>query len=263
GAGEDLRSGRRRHRELVRLRARAAVPALVGELHRPGKYLHHGSGHDAGAGLGYGAVRRRLFRVRLWLCPLHDSQRAPCRYPEPEILARRRLLWVVAVYFAHPFRAARLSADARVAVSGRRVRSREPARRHGDQLERLPNGYYRAHGRVDDTMNLNGIKVSSTEIEQVVNTVEQVCETAAIAVSPAAGGPSQLIIYAVLSPDAQKTKAELITAMQTAIKQHLNPLFKVHDLVIVDALPRTASNKVMRRILRDSFNEVKKEGNGR
>lgn len=32
-------------------------------------------------------------------------------------------------------------------------------RRHGDELQRLPNGYYVANGRVDDTMNLGGIKV--------------------------------------------------------------------------------------------------------
>jgi acetyl-CoA synthetase len=32
-------------------------------------------------------------------------------------------------------------------------------RRHGDEFERLPNGYYRALGRCDDTMNLGGIKV--------------------------------------------------------------------------------------------------------
>lgn len=32
-------------------------------------------------------------------------------------------------------------------------------RRHGDVFERLPGGYYRAHGRSDDTMNLGGIKV--------------------------------------------------------------------------------------------------------
>lgn len=126
-------------------------------------------------------------------------------------------------------------------------------RRHGDQLERLPNGYFQAHGRVDDTMNLGGIKVSSAEIEQVLNTVEDVCETAAIAVSPTEGGPCQLVIYVVPSPHTQKTKPELLIALQTAIKQQLNPLFKIHDLVIVDTLPRTASNKVMRRILRDRY----------
>lgn len=127
-------------------------------------------------------------------------------------------------------------------------------RRHGDYLEQLPNGYYRVCGRVDDTMNLGGIKVSSAEIEQVINRrVEGICETAAIALSPTAGGPSQLIIYAVVAPHAQKTQAELKAAMQTAIAQHLNPLFKIRDLVLISALPRTASNKVMRRVLRDQY----------
>lgn len=32
-------------------------------------------------------------------------------------------------------------------------------RRHGDLFERSLRGFYRAHGRADDTMNLGGIKV--------------------------------------------------------------------------------------------------------
>lgn len=133
---------------------------------------------------------------------------------------------------------------------------RIPLRRHGDQMERLPNGYYCAHGRVDDTMNLSGIKVSSAEIEQVLNAEEGICETAAIAISPPQGGPSQLVIYAVVAPDMQKNKIALIAALQAAIKQHLNPLFKIYDLIIIDTLPRTASNKVMRRVLRDQYRDV-------
>lgn len=34
-----------------------------------------------------------------------------------------------------------------------------PLRRHGDEVQVLPGGYFRALGRVDDTMNLGGIKV--------------------------------------------------------------------------------------------------------
>ncbi|MBD2125036.1 AMP-binding protein [Microcoleus sp. ZQ-A2] len=134
-----------------------------------------------------------------------------------------------------------------------------PLRRHGDQMERLHNGYYRAQGRVDDTMNLGGIKVSSAEIEQALNTVEEICETAAIAISPPEGGPSQLVIYAVVAPDTHKDKEAIEADLKKAIAQHLNPLFKIRDLVLVDALPRTASNKVMRRVLRDwyQFNAVK------
>ncbi|HEY9691792.1 MAG TPA: AMP-binding protein [Oculatellaceae cyanobacterium] len=126
-------------------------------------------------------------------------------------------------------------------------------RRHGDQIERLPNGYYRAQGRVDDTMNLGGIKVSSPEIERVLNTVEGISETAAIAISPLDGGPSQLVIYAVVSAMLTQQPEELKSKLQKAIAQNLNPLFKIRDLVIVENLPRTASNKVMRRVLRQQY----------
>jgi acetyl-CoA synthetase len=41
--------------------------------------------------------------------------------------------------------------------------------------------------------------------------------------------------------------------MQRAIAARLNPLFKIYDVVVAEALPRTASNKVMRRVLRDNY----------
>ena len=124
-----------------------------------------------------------------------------------------------------------------------------PLRRHGDGVERLADGYYRIHGRVDDTMNLGGIKISSAEIEGVLNSVSGIQEVAAIGVSPPDGGPSQLVVYAVLLPGADTQS--LTSSLQSAIREHLNPLFRIHDLVVVDALPRTASNKIMRRVLRD------------
>ena len=128
----------------------------------------------------------------------------------------------------------------------------ELLRRHGDQIEELPGGFWRGHGRADDTMNLGGIKVGSAEIERALQSVPHVIETAAIAVAPD-GGPSRLVIYAVCSARQTLSKGELITAMQEAIKRELNPLFRIHDLVLLDALPRTASNKVMRRTLRDQW----------
>ncbi|MDD5199142.1 MAG: AMP-binding protein [Terrimicrobiaceae bacterium] len=128
----------------------------------------------------------------------------------------------------------------------------EILRRHGDQIEALPGGRWRALGRADDTMNLGGIKVSSAEIERALQSVEGVAETAAVAVAPD-GGPSQLVIYAVRSGSHAASKDELAVAMQNAIKRDLNPLFKIHDLVLIAALPRTASNKVMRRELRSLY----------
>jgi len=127
-------------------------------------------------------------------------------------------------------------------------------RRHGDQLERLDNGYYKAQGRVDDAMNLGGIKVSSVQIEAVVNDLSFIKESAAIAVSPKDGGPSLLVIYYVEKSDDLSNDEYLVSANQI-IRKKLNPLFKVSDLVKIDTLPRTASNKVMRRKLRDLYEQ--------
>jgi acetyl-CoA synthetase len=127
-----------------------------------------------------------------------------------------------------------------------------PLRRHGDQMQNLGNGYWCALGRADDTMNLGGIKVSSAEIEEVLKFVAGVREVAAVAVS-VGGGPSRLVIYAVCAEGQGGRPNELLLAMQQAIKRELNPLFKIHELVLVKALPRTASNKVIRRALREQW----------
>ena len=58
---------------------------------------------------------------------------------------------------------------------------------------------------------------------------------------------------AVCDAGAPNDSGTLIGSMQKAISAHLNPLFKVHDVVVVDALPRTASQKVMRRHLRAQY----------
>jgi acetyl-CoA synthetase len=125
-------------------------------------------------------------------------------------------------------------------------------RRHGDQIERLPDRRYRAHGRVDDTMNLGGIKVSCVEIERVLNAVQGVAETAAISVAPAGGGPGRLVIYVVCdaSVSAEQPSDALIGTLRQHLKRRLNPLFHIDEVVPIASLPRTASNKVMRRKLR-------------
>ncbi len=125
-------------------------------------------------------------------------------------------------------------------------------RRHGDEVEQLENGYYRMHGRVDDAMNLGGIKVSSIQIEEVINQLNFIKESAAIAASPIDGGPGELVIYYVESKKAT-TEQERFQMAKQVIKEKLNPLFKVSDLVKINVLPRTASGKVMRRKLRKLY----------
>jgi len=137
----------------------------------------------------------------------------------------------------------------------------EPLRRHGDRFTRLPGGFFRAQGRSDDTMNLGGIKVSALEIEQVMDLHPAVYESAAVAVQPEGEGAERLVAFVVLKPAGSAPAARsrraadgtLRADLKTLLASRLNPLFKIHDLVVVDALPRTASNKLMRRELRARY----------
>lgn len=126
-------------------------------------------------------------------------------------------------------------------------------RKHGDQFQRLGNGYFVAGGRIDDTMNLGGIKVSSSEIERVLNRIDGIKETAAIALAED-GGPDRLVVFVVWETEPNHDTNATIKEMNNRLKNELNPLFKVADIRTIDALPRTASNKVMRRKLRDACN---------
>ncbi|KAL3655286.1 putative acyl-activating enzyme 17, peroxisomal [Castilleja foliolosa] len=131
-------------------------------------------------------------------------------------------------------------------------------RRHGDVFERTSKGYYRAHGRADDTMNLGGIKVSSVEIERICNSVDtRILETAAFGVPPPGGGAERLVV-AVVFKDTDKPLSDLTNlakSFNSALQKYLNPLFKVSDIVPLPHLPRTASNKIMRRVLRQQFSQ--------
>ncbi|KAJ4960648.1 hypothetical protein NE237_020558 [Protea cynaroides] len=135
-------------------------------------------------------------------------------------------------------------------------------RRHGDEFERTSGGYYRAHGRADDTMNLGGIKVSSIEIERICNGADDsVLETAAFGVPPLGGGPEQLVIAVVFKDlnNATPNLDQLKLSFNSLLQKRLNPLFKVSSVVPVPSLPRTASNKVMRRVLRKQFAQLKQD----
>ena len=44
----------------------------------------------------------------------------------------------------------------------------------------------------------------------------------------------------------------LLSAMRPTLRERLNSLFRIENLVLTDALPRTASNKTLRRALREN-----------
>ncbi|XP_077211884.1 acyl-activating enzyme 18 [Tasmannia lanceolata] len=132
-----------------------------------------------------------------------------------------------------------------------------PLRRHGDIIQRTVGGYFVVQGRADDTMNLGGIKTSSVEIERVCDRAdENILETAAVSIKSGSGGPEQLVILAVLKKGSNCEPDQLKIKFSRAIQRNLNPLFKVSFVKVVPEFPRTASNKLLRRVLRDQMQQA-------
>ena len=123
----------------------------------------------------------------------------------------------------------------------------ETLRRHGDQLERLGGGYYRHHGRIDDMVNIFGIKSSAEEIRSVL-THELVYDAKPVAVDVGDTGRHSLVIYAVPRDvrllGSAEVRDRLRRDFQRQIKERLNPLLAhVHDVVLVAELPQAGPGK--------------------
>jgi len=123
----------------------------------------------------------------------------------------------------------------------------EVLRRHGDQIERLGGGYYRHLGRIDDMININGVKTSSEEIRSVLKN-EFVYDSKPIAVDIDRSGQHRLVVYAVPRDPrllgSDELRAQLRREFQRAIKENLNPLLAhVEDVVLVSELPQAGPGK--------------------
>lgn len=123
----------------------------------------------------------------------------------------------------------------------------ELLRRHGDQIEALAGGYYRHHGRVDDMINIHGVKTSSEEIRSVLAN-DLVYDAKPIAVDFDGSGQARLIVYAVPRDrglvGSEELRSRLRTEYQAAIKERLNPLLAhVEDVVLVAELPQAGPGK--------------------
>lgn len=144
----------------------------------------------------------------------------------------------------------------------------EILRRHGDQIERLGGGYYRHHGRIDDTVNIFGVKSSAEEIRSVL-THDLVADAKPVAVDVGDTGQHSLVIYAVPRDPRQlddpALRERLRRDFQREIKERLNPLLAhVHEVVLVPELPQAGpgKTKTMAALRRDYESRRQKRGSG-
>ena len=119
----------------------------------------------------------------------------------------------------------------------------------GDGARRDEHGYYWIMGRVDDVINVSGHRLGTAEVESALVSHESVAEAAVV------GRPDDLkgqAISAFVTLEGGRTgNDELKDALRAHVAKEIGALAKPDDIRFTDALPKTRSGKIMRRLLRE------------
>ncbi len=119
----------------------------------------------------------------------------------------------------------------------------------GDGARRDADGYFWVLGRVDDVINVSGHRLSTMEVESSLVSHPAVVEAAVV------GRPDELTGQAItafvtLGPDAPAGD-ELRKQLVEHVSKEIGKLARPAELRFANALPKTRSGKIMRRLLRD------------
>ncbi|MCU0669381.1 MAG: acetate--CoA ligase [Myxococcota bacterium] len=119
----------------------------------------------------------------------------------------------------------------------------------GDGAHRDDKGYFWILGRIDDVMNISGHRIGTMEVESAIVSHEQVAEAAVV------GRPDEITgtaIVAFVTPrSGTAAGAALVEELRGHVAKHIGAIAKPADIRFTDALPKTRSGKIMRRLLRD------------
>ncbi|HYC53871.1 MAG TPA: acetate--CoA ligase [Candidatus Binatia bacterium] len=119
----------------------------------------------------------------------------------------------------------------------------------GDGARRDQDGYFWVMGRIDDVMNVSGHRIGTMEVESALVSHPAVTEAAVV------GRPDELkgeaiAAFVTLGPGHTASK-ELEAALKGHVGKEIGAFAKPDDIRFTDALPKTRSGKIMRRLLRD------------
>jgi len=120
--------------------------------------------------------------------------------------------------------------------------------RTGDMGEILPNGYLRIVGRAKDLVITGGLNVYPKEVEEKIDALPGVAESAVIGVPDADFGEAVTAVVVARSGH-ELSEGDLIAALKSEIASFKVPK-RVH---FVDELPRNAMGKVQKNVLRERF----------
>ncbi|MGR3779934.1 MAG: AMP-binding enzyme [Albimonas sp.] len=119
----------------------------------------------------------------------------------------------------------------------------------GDLARKDADGYFWYEGRADDVINAAGYRIGPAEVEGAVMSHDAVRECACVA-SPDEKRGVVVKAFVVLHEGHAADEA-MASALQDHVKAQTAPYKYPRRIEFLDALPKTVSGKVQRRVLRD------------
>ncbi|MEO5930760.1 MAG: acetate--CoA ligase [Candidatus Kapaibacterium sp.] len=119
----------------------------------------------------------------------------------------------------------------------------------GDGARRDADGYFWIIGRVDDVVNVAGHRLGTAEIESALVSHKQVSEAAVVARPDEIKG-NALIAFVTLKGEFTPSP-ELKEELRNHVGREIGHIAKPEEIRFADALPKTRSGKIMRRLLRE------------
>ncbi|MEX0269232.1 acetate--CoA ligase [Leptolyngbyaceae cyanobacterium UHCC 1019] len=118
----------------------------------------------------------------------------------------------------------------------------------GDGARQDEDGYFWVMGRVDDVINVAGHRLGTMEIESALVSHPSVAEAAVV------GKPDDLkgedIVAFVTLENNINASDELKNELKKHVVQEIGAIARPGEIKFADALPKTRSGKIMRRLLR-------------
>ena len=119
----------------------------------------------------------------------------------------------------------------------------------GDGARRDADGYFRVTGRIDDVLNVAGHRIGTAELESALVAHPAVAEAAVVGKADELKG-SALVAFVTLK-QGQVADAAMKAKLSVHVEEHIGKFARPEQVRFADALPKTRSGKIMRRLLKD------------
>jgi acetyl-CoA synthetase len=119
----------------------------------------------------------------------------------------------------------------------------------GDGARCDEDGYYWVMGRIDDVLNVAGHRIGTAEIESSLVAHPAVAEAAAVGRPDDLKGQA-LVVFVSLRPGF-KHDDKLTAELGAHVAKDIGKFARPDTIRFADALPKTRSGKIMRRLLKD------------